>query len=118
MQQRNRAFALSLAILIGAGAMAPAKANAWPLGKLFHLHPAADKTQKALVNVQFYNAGRMFQDVLIEGRTYTVKPSDYLRIQAQPGTAVFAASSTLDYRRGDLMFAISPKMNNKTIPFK
>jgi hypothetical protein len=118
MEQRSRTLALSLAILIAAGAIAPARAYAWPLGKLFHLHPAADKAQKALVNVQFYNAGRMFQDVLVDGRIYTVKPHYYMTIQAQPGTAVFAASSTLGYRRGDVMFTISPEMNNKTIAFK
>ena len=117
MQQRTRTFALSLAILILAGAIAPSTAHAWPLSKLFHLHPGTENSQKASVSVQFYNAGRMFQDVLVAGQIYTVKPHEYLMIQAEPGTPVIAASSTLGYHRGDLMFSITPQMNKKTIAF-
>lgn len=115
MQHKTHAIPRVLALLILFGALAPV-ANAWPLGRFFHLHPSAE--HKQTINVTFYNAGRSFQDVLVEGRTYTVKPHEYLTIEAQPGTGVFAASATLDYRRGDLMFALTPQMNNKTIPFK
>jgi len=118
MEQKSHTTARVLAVLILPGAMAPASAHAWPIGKLFHLHPSADQNRDAAINVQFYNAGRMFQDVLVEGKIYTVKPHEYLRVTAPSGTPVFAASSTLGYRRGDLMFAINPKMNDKTIAFQ
>jgi hypothetical protein len=115
MLQINRTFAGSLAVLLIAGAMAPATANAWTLGRLLHLHPSAAKSQDTRISVQVFNKGVGLQDLKVDGHIYTVLSHEALTIKAPAGTAVFAASPGYRHRKGDLLFAVTPEMKDAKI---
>jgi hypothetical protein len=115
MLQKTRTFTSSLALLFLLGAIAPASANAWPLGKVFHLHPRAPKGQDARITVHLYNKSDSFQEVSVAGRVYTVLPHYGLAIHAPAGTDVFAGTTTFYHRKGDLLFSVTPDRNASTV---
>jgi hypothetical protein len=119
MLRMNRESGSSLAVLLVAGALsiAPAAANASPIGKLMHLHPRASQTQDSRVIVLIYNKGQLFQDVKVDGHVYTVMSHGWLTIKAPAGTEVYAASTGMGHHKGDLLFAVKPEMKNATISF-
>jgi hypothetical protein len=95
--------------------MTPAVANAWPLGRLFHLHPGASQSADSRVSLRIYNKGESFQDVRIDGQVYTVMTHQSLEIKAPVGTTVYAASTGFGHRKGDLLLAVAPEMTGKAI---
>src|SRR5450755_4570124 len=101
MLRITRTFANSLALLVVAAAMAPATANAWPIGKIFHLHSATSQSQDTRITVGVGNHSAMFRDVRVGGRVYTVLPNHGLTIKAPVGTQVYAVSNSLSHRAGD-----------------
>lgn len=117
MLRITRTFASSLAILAIAAAMAPVDANAWPLGKAFHLHSATQRPQDSRITVELINKGILSQDVKVDGRIYTVMPHEGLTIKAPPGTSVYAASMGLGHRSGDLLVAVDPETKGRIIYF-
>jgi hypothetical protein len=114
MLQRTRTFALSLAVLLPLGAVAPAPANAWPLGKVLHLHPRAQE-QDARITVHLFNKSHSFQEVNVGGRVYTVMPHYGLTIKAPAGTGVFAGTTNFYHHKGELLFSITPDRNAGTV---
>ena len=106
---------LALLFLAGAITFAPPVATASPIAKLLHLHPRASKAEDSRVIVQVYNKGLEFQDLNVDGHTYTVRPHCWLTIKAPAGTAVYAASTGFGHRKGDLLFALTPQMKNATV---
>jgi len=117
MPRLNRIFASSLAMLVMAGASAPASAHAAQFGRFLHLHPGGSHAQDPRVSFIAYNKGPMFQDVKIDGHVYTVLSHHSLLIKAPAGTAIYAESTGLGHKRGDLLLAVAPGMKDKTVPF-
>lgn len=115
MLLKNRVLASSLAVLLVAGAMAPATANAWPLGKGTHLHPATGKD--AQIAFLVHNRGKAAQDVKVEGQIYTIQPNASVTIKAPTGTQVFAATPGTGYQSGDVLFSVSPQLKGATVSF-
>jgi len=115
MFQSPRTIASSLAVLLVAGAMAPVAANAWPLGRLLHLHPTVSNSQDTRISVQVFNKGVGLQDLKVDGHIYTVLSHESLTIKAPAGTTVFAASPGYRHRKGDLLFAVTPEMKDAKI---
>ena len=112
----KRFIGRSLSVLLVAGVIAPVSGNAW----MFHsrTQPSvaqAQKTPDTRISVSFHNAGPLFEDVSVAGRVYTVKADGWLQIKAPSGTAVIAESTGSGHRKGDLLFAITPKVDNSTI---
>jgi hypothetical protein len=101
-------FALVLAL----GATASTSAYALPHIEV-HRHPDIRKDGRVMVHVR--NRASLFRDVKIGDKVYTVLPYEGLTITAPVGTQVFAASRGANYRKGDLLFAISPQMENATV---
>jgi hypothetical protein len=117
MLRITRTFASSAAILAIAAAMTPVTANAWPLGKVFHLHPDQQKTEDARITVELINKGTFSQNVKVDGRIYSVLPHEGITIKAPSGTSVYAASAGLGHRSGDLLVAVAPETKGRIIYF-
>jgi hypothetical protein len=115
MSQKNRNLALSLTVLSLLGAAAPSPASAWPVGKLLHLHSNAVQVQDARITVQLYNRSGLIQQVKVSGSVYTLLPHDGLTIKAPEGTEVFAASKGFKHQKGELLFAVTSKLNLDTV---
>jgi hypothetical protein len=115
MLQTTRTFALSLAVLLLLGALAPAPAHAWPFGNALHLHPLTAQGKDARITVYLFNKSYRFQEVNVAGHVYTVMPHDSLAIKAPAGTNVFAATETVYHHKGDLLVSFTPDRNNRTI---
>jgi hypothetical protein len=115
MLQRNRVLAGSLAVLSLAGALAPVNANAWPLGRLFHLHPHPAAASDTRITVHLVNKDEFIQQVKVDGHVYTMMAHGALTIYAAEGTEVYAKSAGFSHRAGDLLFAVKPQMRETTI---
>jgi hypothetical protein len=100
------AFVLALA------AAASTSALALPHATGLHRNPPVPDTR---IRVSVYNKGIMFRDVKIGGRVFTVLPHQAILVKAPAGTGVYAASPGATHRPGDLLFAITPDEQNKTI---
>ena len=107
---RTRIVALTLAL----AATASTSAYALPHFTGLHRHPAASQ-QDARVNIHLYNRAPMFRDVKVEGKVYTVLPHQTLTIKAPAGTAIYTESTGGLHRKGDLLFAVDPRMQNATL---
>ncbi len=117
MLRITRTLASSLALFVVVAVAAPAPANAWPLGKVFHLHSRTAQTEDTRIDVQLYNKGQIEQDVKVDGHIYTVMPHERLAIKAPAGTSVYAASAGMGHRNGEMLLAVTPDMKGKTIYF-
>jgi len=115
MAQNSRTLARSLAILLLAGAVAPASANAWPLGKLFHMHPHSAQPEDTRIAFHLTNQDGFIQQVKVEGRIYTIVPHGALTIKAAEGTAIYAVTSGIKHHAGDLLVAVGSQMRDATI---
>jgi hypothetical protein len=115
MLRMTRNFAGSLVLLAGAAIAAPISANAWPLGKVFHFHPNAAQTQDSRINLKLTNKGQLFQDVKVDGHVYTIQPRETFTIKAPVGTPVYAASTGIGHRKGELLFEVTPQMQGSTV---
>jgi hypothetical protein len=115
MTLNSRILARSLAVLLLAGAIAPASANAWPLGKLFHMHPHATQPEDTRITFHLTNQDGFLQQVKVEGHIYTIVPHGALTIKASAGTEVYAVTSGIKHRAGDLLIAVKPQTQDSTI---
>lgn len=114
MLQKSRFFVRSIAILILAGAIAPAAAVAGPVGNLMHPYFAA---KEATVQIKLHNKGTVSQDVKVNDKVYTVKPNATITITAAAGSQVYAATIGAQHKAGDLLFAITPELDGMTVSF-
>lgn len=117
MLRKIRSFVTPVAILILAGAMAPAAVGAGPVGNLMHPYFAAKTAKDAAVQIKLHNKGTISQDVKVNDKVYTVKPNDSITIKAVAGTQVYAATAGTGYKSGDVLFAITPQLDGMTISF-
>ncbi len=114
MSSFTRFIGRSLAVLMLVGVVAPVSGNA----KILHSQSSAAQTpakSDTRLFVQIHNEGPMFEDVKVAGQTYTVRPEGWLQIQAPVGTCVYADGAFFGHRKGELLFAVTPKVNNSTI---
>jgi hypothetical protein len=110
----KRFIGRSLAVLLLVGVIAPVSGNA----KMLHSQSSAAQTQTASdksLFVQIHNKGLMFEDVNVGGQVYTVRSEGWLQIQAPAGTRVYTEKAFYGHRKGDVLFAVTPKVNNSTI---
>ena len=117
MVRMNSVLTSSLALIFVAGAAAPATANAWPMGKLFHLHPGAGQAKDARICVQVHNNGYLSQDVKVDGVIYSVPASQSIMIKAPAGTQIYSASVGPGHLRGDLLYTVRADQKNAAISF-
>ena len=115
MAQKSSIFARSLALLLLAGTISPAPANAWPLGKLFHMHPHAAQPEDTRIAFHLTNHDGFMQQVKVDGRIYTIVPHGALTIRAAEGTEIYAVTSGIKHRAGDLLLAVKPQTKDTTI---
>ena len=113
MLQKARFFATSLLLLVLAATVTSTPANAWPLGKVLHMHPTAE--QDARITLHLFNKTEFREEVKVGELTYIIEPHCGLLIKAPEGTQVFSARTTPHHRDGDLLFAVTEKMKNSTI---
>jgi hypothetical protein len=115
MAQNSRILARSLAVLLIAGTIAQVSANAWPLGKLLHMHPHAARPEDTRITFHLTNQDGFLQQVKVDGHIYTIVPHGALTIKAAPGTQIYAVTSGIRHRAGDLLVAVKPQMQDDTI---
>jgi hypothetical protein len=115
---RTQSIATRIAVLVFAvGAAASSSAYALPhLG--LHRHPDPAKASDPRVTVQIRNDASIFKDIKINGHVYTVLSHQFLAIRAPKGTDVYADSTGLNYRRGDLLFQVNPEMKDTIVALK
>lgn len=110
--QRKNLLNVSLAIILS---LAVPAANAWPLGRLFHLHPAAASAKDSRVSFQLYNKSGIIQDIEINGRRYSLMPRSGLGITAPEGTQVISQTAGLGHNRGDVLFSVQRSLQSDTV---
>ncbi len=115
MLQKTRTFASSLVLFLLLGAIAPASAHAWPLGKFLHLHPVASQDQDARIVIHVCNRSGLVQQIKVAGCVHTMLPNDGLTIKAPEGTDVFAASNGFKHRKGDVLVSMTHDRNNDVV---
>ena len=94
-----------------------ASAAVSPLSKLVHLHPRNTQPDTRVI-VTLHNDSSIFQDIKIDGHTYTIRSHQGLVIKAPAGTKVFAESSTGGLHRGDLVVELDAQLDQKRITLK
>ena len=114
MQSIKRFIGRSLAVLLVAGVVVPMSGNA----RMLHSQSSdtqAKSTPDTRLFVQIHNAGPALEDVKVGGRVYTMHSDGWLQIKAPVGTPVYAESAILGCRKGNVLFAVTPKVNNTTV---
>ena len=87
------------------------------LSKAVHLHPHS-AVPDTRISVMLHNDAPMFQDVLIDGRSYTILAHKGLTIKAPAGTVIYADSSTGEHHRGEKIAELDPSLNNQRLELK
>ena len=78
--------------------------------------PAALRKQvDTRVTIKLANVANGFRDVTIAGHEYEIPAHQLLDVKAPAGTAVYAASRTPEFKRGDLMVALTPEIDKTTV---
>jgi hypothetical protein len=85
-----------------------------PLSKMVHLHTHPARKDNR-VSVTLYNNAFLFRDVKVDGRVYSVRSHGTLTIKAPAGTVVYAASRSPQFKRGDVMLEVTPKIDHTQI---
>lgn len=102
----------SLAVLaLSASAAVP------QLSKAVHLHPHPALTDNR-ISFSIHNNAPIFQDVKVDGRSYTIMAHQNLKIKAPAGTLIFADSETGMHRRGEVLLEVSSQVQNQTLTLK
>jgi hypothetical protein len=115
MPQNSRILARSLAALLLAGTIAPAPANAWPLGKVFHMHPHPAQPEDSRISFHLTNQDGFVQQVKMDGCVYTIVPHGSLVIKAASGTEVYSVTAGIKHHAGDLLVAVTQATQDQTV---
>ena len=94
-----------------------ASAAVSPLSKLVHLHPHSAQPDTR-VTLTIHNSSPLFQDVKVEGHTYTVWSHHGLTIKAPAGTVIYADSFNGPRKRGDVIAQLDASLDKKAIELK
>jgi hypothetical protein len=81
-----------------------------------HLHPQQPPDRR--VTVRLYNPGWTFEDVMIDGKTYTILSHEMLDVKGPSGVVIAAASKTPGHRRGDLLVVLAPLPDDTTVALR
>ena len=73
------------------------------------------KQPDSRVTLTLANDSNSFMDVNIAGHVYEIAAHERLVVKGPAGTGVFAASRTSEFKRGDLMTALTPEANRQTM---
>jgi hypothetical protein len=79
------------------------------------MHPSL-KASKITVSIQ--NRSHFFQDVSINGHSYTIYAQQWLHVSGPAGTTVLADSNHGTIHRGDTLVVLQPQFDNKTVIVK
>jgi hypothetical protein len=104
-----------VALVLALGAIASTSAHAMPHIFGVHRHPAGTQAADARVTIHLTNNGPLFKDVKVDGHVYTILPHQAITIKAPAGTPVYTESTGSLRHKGDLLFAVSPEMQGKTV---
>jgi hypothetical protein len=85
-----------------------------PLSKLVHFHPHSAQPDTR-ISVILHNDSPIFQDVKVDGRSYTILAHQGLVVKAPAGTIIYADSATGTYRRGEEIAEVRPSLNSRSI---
>jgi len=107
---RTKIVALTLAL----AATASISANALPHFPM-HRHPGASQTQDPRVTVNLVNPDLVARKIKVDNVGYEIQPHHMLSIKAPVGTKVYAGSAGRLHRTGDALFAIEPRLQEKTL---
>jgi len=113
----SRTNLISLSFLAALSLVAPA-ANAWPLGRLLHLHPAETSVTDSRISFQLVNKSGIIQDLDINGKKYTLMPNSGIAITAPAGTQVISQSVGQGHTKGDVLFAVQPSLRDNTVTLR
>lgn len=90
-------------------------AHAWPLARVFHLHPQAVSAKDDRIYFGLYNKSGIIQDVTINGRKYSLMPNSGLTVTAPEGTQVVSETIGLGHKKGDVLCTADARLVNETI---
>jgi hypothetical protein len=117
MLQFNRRFARSLAVPLAAlafTATASTSAFAWPHLPFLHRHRTLAQPDPR-VTVHLYNSNDGIRQIMVNDRVFTMNPHHVLSIKGPVGTNVYAQSAGRLHQRGEVLFAIAPQLDEKTL---
>lgn len=115
MLRITRTVAGSLAILIVAGTIAPAAANAALSDGAYNQVSYNAQKKGANVTFQLYNKGEGVQQVKVAGQVYTLQPHSAQKITAPAGSEVYAASESKSHHDGELLFSVTEALKGNTV---
>jgi len=115
MLHTHRTITRALAVLLVAGVMAPAAANAWSFGKKTKTDASTVQGQGTNIVVQIYNRGTISQDLKMGEQVYTVQPHQTITLKGASGTDVYADTAGNGYQKGERLFQFAPAMNGATV---
>ena len=112
----NRKNLFALVVAVAAVASVPSAHAAGPFRAL-HLRSKISATSAPDTRIAFTLANRnhSFRAVQVAGHVYTVQAGHSLFIKAPAGTPIIADSQIPLHRRGDLLFQVSPSLNNQSV---
>ena len=113
MYRNARVLATSFAAFAFAAVIAPSSAHALPHVRV-HRHPVAAQ-QDSRVTVHLFNPNIVPREVAIDGRTFAIAPHQVLSIKAPAGTNIYAGNDGKLHRKGDLLLAVDPQLQEKTL---
>ncbi len=88
-----------------------------PLSKLVHFHPHAAQPDNR-ISVTLHNDQPIFQDVKVDGHTYTISAHQGLTIKAPAGTVIYSDSSTGVHKRGEVLVQVSSQVRDQTFQLR
>jgi hypothetical protein len=86
-----------------------------PFTRIFHMHPSL-KVDKISVSIQ--NQSHTFQEVSINGHSYTIYAQQWLHVRGPVGTTVVADSNHGTIHRGDTIVVLEPQLDNTRVVVK
>ncbi len=113
MQRSTRFFAL----LLLAGTLIPAAAQASILGNMLPSHAYAFAKAKK-VNIYFLNTTDAARSIKVEDQAYSVAPHQKISVSAPVGAKVIAADSGNTYKEGDVLLTVSADLKDATVSLK
>ncbi len=105
-------YASLAALALSASVVSTAAAS--PLPRLFHLHEHSTPVDRR-VDFTLMNKSMAFREVNVAGQTYTINGLGTLAIKAPVGTVVYANTTTLEHKRGDVVLQVAPELKGKTV---
>jgi hypothetical protein len=94
-----------------------ASAAVSPLSKMVHMHPHSAQPDTR-ISLTIANKAIRFQDIKVDGRSYTVQAHQSLLVKAPAGTIIYADSSYGPLHRGDVIAQLMPQSDQQTIVLK